>query len=190
MDKRMLAALAPSLLVCGLAAPAQAGPAFEAGTYDETFSFTSTGCARIGVATRHQWGRYALRETEPGAPEVIVHDVGQFELHIVTSDGSWWIRGRTNFKVRSVTRVEGDVWRLELTSAGRTWVLSSESGVEVWADRGIVHETIVLDTRGDDDPENDVLVSDDIDWNGPHFFSDTQPGSQYCQYVDEALALG
>lgn len=190
MDKRTLAALAAPLLVCGLAAPATAQPAFEAGTYDESFTFTSTGCGRTGVATQHQWGRYALRETEPGAPDVIVHDVGQFELHIVTSDGSWWIRGKANFKIRSVTRVEGDVWRLELTTAGRSWVLSSESGTVVWADRGIVYETVVLDTLGDDDPENDELVSYDVTWKGPHFFSDTQPGSQYCQYVEEALALG
>lgn len=187
---RILAAVTAPLLFCGLAAPAQAGPAFEAGTYDETVTFTSTGCGMTGVGTRHQWGRYALRQTDPGAPDVIVHDVGQFALHIVTGAGSWWIRGKANFKIRSVTRIEGNRWRLDLTTAGRSWILSSESGTEVWADRGIVYETLVVDTLGDDDPENDVLVSDDIEWNGPHFLSDTQPGSQYCQYVEQALALG
>ena len=69
-------------------------------------------------------------------------------------------------------------------------MLTSESGTVVWADRGILYETIVLDTLGDDDPENDVVISDDHAWNGPHFISDTGPNSLYCQYVAQAIALG
>lgn len=46
---------------------------------------------------------------------------------------------------------------------------------------------VLVDTKGDDNPENDEYdVS--FSWSGPHFVSDTQPGSQYCEFVDQALA--
>jgi hypothetical protein len=191
MHQHRIAAAGAALLVAVLTAgPAQAARPFERGTYDDTFTFTSGSCGRTSAATIHQWGRYQLRETQPDAPEVLVHDVGEFTDHFVSADGSWWIRGKVNFQVTDVTDLGGGVWRIEQRGTGRTWSMTSESGSTVWTDRGIYYETIVLDTLGDDDPENDEVLSFDVTWKGPHFFSDNQPGSQYCQYVEEALELG
>jgi hypothetical protein len=85
--------------------------------------------------------------------------------------------------------VEGDVWRIELVSAGRTWQMRSLGGVLLWADRGVVRTHLLVDTQGDDDPSNDEYEGT-MDWSGPHFFSTAEPGSQYCAYQAEAVALG
>ena len=190
-SRKLTALLAAPLAIAALAAPARADQAFEAGTYDEHFEFVSTSCDGHWDVDLRRWGRYQLRETEPGAPEVLVHDVGEIAFHAVDPDtgDSFWIRGRTNFKVRAVTDLGDGVWRLDLTSSGRTWVMTSESGQVVWADRGIFYETVTVDTQGDDDPENDTYASE-YSWSGPHFFSDTAPGSQYCVYQAQAVSLG
>ena len=185
---------ATAILGSGLlatAGPAQAGRPFERGTYDETSTYTLTLCGRVWDITSHQWGHYQLRATEDGAPDVLVHDSNNYANVAVAQDNGDTFRreGKDNFRIREVTRVEGDTWLIELSSSGRPWTLMSASGQVVWADRGIFYTHILVDTRGDDDPENDVY---DVtsDWSGPHFLSDTLPGSEYCTYVARAIELG
>ena len=136
-------------------------------------------------------GSLPARATEDGAPDVLVHDSNNYANVAVAQDNGDTFRreGKDNFRIREVTRVEGDTWLLELSSSGRPWTLMSASGQVVWADRGIIYTHVLVDTQGDDDPENDVY---DVtyDWSGPHFLSDTLPGSEYCTYVARAIELG
>ena len=188
-------AAATAILGSGLlatAAPAQAGRPFERGTYDETSTFTLTLCGREWDITSHQWGRYQLRATEDGAPDILVHDSLNYANVAVAQDNGDTFRreGKDNFRIREVTRLEGrHLAPRACSSSGRPWTLMSASGQVVWADRGIIYTHILVDTQGDDDPENDVYDVTN-DWSGPHFLSDTLPGSEYCTYVARAIELG
>lgn len=187
------AAVASMTLAGALVAPAaQAARPSERGSYDDQVDYQAVLCARTWDIHAHDWGRFQVRSTEAGAPEVLVHDVHSVDREYHAADGSgdgYRISGKENFRITDVSRVEGDVWRIELVSAGRTWQMRSLGGVLLWADRGVVRTHLLVDTRGDDDPSNDEYEST-MDWSGPHFFSTAEPGSQYCAYQAEAVALG
>lgn len=184
------AAAAPLALVALAAPAAQAVAPDERGRYDDTESFTRVLCGRSWDVTSRDSGRFQVRASEDGAPEVFVHDVHRFARTYVAGNGDTYnIAGKENFRIADVERVEGDLWSIEVVVSGRSWALSSASGKLIWADRGIFRTHVLVDTQGDDDPSNDEYdVS--FDWAGPHFVSDTQPGSQYCELVDRAIAAG
>lgn len=184
------AVLAPLALIALSTPTAHAVPPDERGSYDISDTDTKQLCGRDWDVSIHEWGHFQVRATEDGAPEALVHDVHSYEKTYVAENGDTFLHsGKENFRIVKVERVEGDTWDIELVSAGRSWTISSASGKLIWADRGIFRTHVLLDTQGDDDWSNDV-VDVSYDWSGPHFESGTEPGSQYCEYVDQAIAAG
>ena len=171
---------------------ALAGPG-EHGTFDDQETYTDTLCGQDWQVTATRSGRYKVQADPNGTPFEVYHETRTFRLDHVNSTGDEYVvSGRINERLSSVEPLGGNVYRLTITQSGRTWSMYSASGVRVWSDRGTVITTFALDTLGDADPENDQFVegSFDMSWHGPHFFSDTQPGSEYCMYVDQAVAIG
>ena len=165
----------------------------DRGTFDEQETYTDTLCGQPWTVTQTVSGRYQVRSDPAGTPFGFSHEVRTFRIDHVNDLGqSYAVSGRVNDRLDSVEPLGGDVYQLTASQAGSTWAMTSAGGTVVWRDRGIAYFTFALDTQGDDDPSNDEFVEGSYDmwWHGPHFFSDAEPGSQYCEYVNQALALG
>lgn len=165
----------------------------EHGTFEEGDSYTATLCGTEWDVTYSASGHYKVMSDPGGTPIDVYHEVRTFRLDHTNDAGQFYrVSGRVNERLASVKPLGGNIYQLTLTQAGSTWTMSSASGKRVWRDRGINYIVYSIDTLGDDDPENDTFVdgSFSITWKGPHFLSDSEPGSQYCTYVAQAIAWG
>ena len=175
--------------------PAVAGPMVDRGAYEDAFSFAGHACGRDWDVTIHIKGRYWVHSDHDGVPIDAYHEVFSYTGIRVGDNGDTW---QNNGKVNKtgdvvVEHVEGNIYRITTREVGNSWGLYSASGRAVWRDRGVFTWSDLIDTKGDDDPTNDEIVKDffDLSWHGPHiFFESTEPGSPFCEYVDEAIALG
>ncbi len=165
----------------------------ERGTFSESESFVAHLCGRDWESTATFEGRYMVRATD-GVPLESFHEVSSFSIWHVAENGDAYETAahRQLLRTTDIEHVTGNVYRITEQNSGNTWGIYSASGQAAWRDRGLWIQSFEIDTLGDNDPENDQFVdgSYEASWRGPHFISDTQPGSLYCQYVDDALAMG
>lgn len=169
---------------------AQASQPLEIGWYADSWREDGTYCGREERVDAEVVGHVIVRQGPAGAPELYVRDNYLVTYHHSGADGAWWTRLNGNFGIASIDQVGPTTWRIVQQDAGRNWNLTSESGVSVWADRGVVRFTFEVDTLGDDDPENDEWSFVGAESHGPHTVGNYQPGSVLCDFVDEALAIG
>jgi hypothetical protein len=181
------------MVLAGSVGPAVAGPMVERGSYDDSGTFESEWCARDWDGTWHVKGRYWVHSDRDGVPLEAYHEIFKFTNAYVADNGdAWQIKGKANLTGDEVVEhVEGNIYRITTTQAGNVWGIYSANGRSVWRDRGLLVITELVDTKGDDDPTNDDVAFEDIVFRGPHIlFDDFEPGSPFCEYVDEAIALG
>jgi hypothetical protein len=166
----------------------------EHGTYFETDSFAVEACGREWAVDASAQGRYWLRAGDDGVPIESFHEVARWsERHVAANGDAFELAARSdNGRTVSIEHVQGNVYRITEKFAGNNFGIYSASGKAAWRDRGLWLQSFEIDTLGDNDPGNDefVIGSFEASWRGPHFTSDTEPGSLFCTYVDVAVGLG
>ena len=193
-QRSIIAAIGLAAAVLGtVPSTASAKPLDGSGAYTDDFRDDGMRCGRFWQVDVHIEGHVVLRDSVEGAPELLVHDNYTETRHYVGDNGdSWRIVQKNNFLIPRIVQTGATTYEVTFQNTGRNWVLTSESGTAVWADRGIVRFTFAIDTQGDDDSSNDDWEFVDELVRGPHVvgnFDPNDPGS-LCPYVDEAIALG
>jgi hypothetical protein len=148
------AATVGAFLVLG-AAPAAAA---QWERFDDTDSFDITDCGGVVIHDEViSKGAESFRPSEAGGPQLLtqtyrVHETLTANGHTVTVDR------RGVYKELSATLVSGTTWQITRKESGQPLVVRDESGAAIFHDRGVLVTTIWVDTKGDDDPENDEFV--------------------------------
>jgi hypothetical protein len=149
------AAAAGALVLLG------AGPAAATTTerFDDTDSFDIDACEGVVVHDEvTARGTDRLRPSaEPGGPSLLtetyrVHEILTANGHTLTIDR------RGVYKEVSARHVRGTTWEITRKETGQPFVVRDESGAAIYHDRGVLVSTIWVDTKGDDDRENDEFV--------------------------------
>jgi hypothetical protein len=174
----------------GAAQPADAAPFVDRFVVDESWTATRDLCGRDWDAAYHENVRVRVRAASEGSPVDLETSSYRYDRTYVAQDNgdTFLIDGHGTFRLISSVNIGGSVWRITQSDSGATYRIASASGQTIWLDRGTVTTTFTIDTLGDDDPSTNEFSDFEMTWHGPHFFSDTQPGSEFCTYVAEAVA--
>ena len=170
-------------------------PADAAPLVREHYSFTDSGsfddCGFQIDWTATGGGVFMLKEGRRGDPTPYLFD--NYEYHNVftnPANGNWFTRdGNGLYKDLHIVNIEGTVYRFESVENGQPFVISDSDGNVVIRDRGQLRTGFIVDTKGDDDLENDefiegsdVLLAD----HGSHpQWHRTQ--DEYCAIVNDLL---
>jgi hypothetical protein len=85
------------------------------------------------------------------------------------------VSGNGIFQETHATRVDGNVFTFSSINAGQPFVVRDSSGALVLRDRGVIRETILFDTLGDDKPGGAFIESLSFEVAGPHPGLDFDP---------------
>jgi hypothetical protein len=123
---------------------------------DVTFTFSGTAHIRTG------------KGKDAGA--FFAHDNYSFrEVHTRRDTGETFIlRANGVFQETNATRIEGNVFEFTSINAGQPFVVTDSDGNVLVRDRGVIRETILFDTLGDDTPGGEFIASIAFDVHGPH----------------------
>jgi hypothetical protein len=157
----------------------------EQGPYSDAWSDQVDRCGRTWDRDFTASGIYQVDYTPEDAPDSNFHDNGTLRTHWVAADGSgdsWWIVEKANV-LGQVEQLDASTWLLTIQNAGRSWVLTSESGAVVWADSGIFRDTLTFV-----ESEFDGL---DHSEHGRHVWVNFRDLDGIgCEMVAEAIAAG
>lgn len=163
------------LLALAIAAPA-AAVTYSREVYEGTDAWSYDDCGPVVDATAEFGGRFSLRAgTGEDEAAFFAHDTFWFrEVHLRASDGKVAIiEGKLNFKETKATRVDGSIFEFTAVFAGQVTMRDGD-GVLVARDRGVIIDTILFDTLGDDTPGGDFIefVSGSLHGQFPSFTTD------------------
>lgn len=98
------------------------------------------------------------------------HDNYEYrEVHTQRDTGdAFVISGNGVFQETKATRIEGNVFEFTSVNAGQPFRVYDGDGNLVLRDRGVIRETILFDTLGDETPGGTFLASIAFDVHGPH----------------------
>jgi hypothetical protein len=120
-----------------------------------------------GVAS----GSFRLREgkgDEAGA-FYSLDRVSYREIHTNTQTGAWFsVSGHFANNEITARHVAGSLFEFRIIKAGQPAVIKDAAGNVVARDRGVIRQTILFDTGGDDEPGGTFVDLLDLDLNGPH----------------------
>lgn len=182
------AAILAGMLAASALAPAHAAPLVQEryeGTVTEEFDCDGI-TLRQDISYR---GVFKLKAGRRGDSTPYLFDNYQYSMTItaVPDTGRWFTReGNGLYKDLRITNVAGTIYQFEAIEVGQPFVVRDMAGDVVLRDRGRLHQTFQIDTKGDDDLSNDEFV--DGSWelladNGAHpgFYVD------YCQMAKDLL---
>jgi len=161
-----------------------AGGLINRESYSGEYAFSYDDCGFWVDVASEFGGRAQFRVgTGPDDGAFFVHDnYWGREVHVRrgTTD-SVVISGDGLFQETRGTRVEGTVFLFESVNAGQPFVVTDADGDVVLRDRGVIRQTLLFDTLGDDMPGGVVIAEVDLDIGGPHpgFF-----GVDLCPLLD------
>jgi hypothetical protein len=155
----LLAVVGAALIVLTLALPASAAIIFrERYAGSDTFSYNDCGPI-IDVSVEFA-GVFQIRSgSGDDASAFFAHDNFWFrETHVRRSDGKTLIvSANGNFVETKATRVEGSIFTFTSVLAGQPFTVHDTDGRLIFRDRGVITETILFDTLGDDSPGGEFL---------------------------------
>lgn len=104
------------------------------------------------------------------ASAFFLHDNYAFrEVHTRRDTGETFIlRANGVFNETKGTRLQGNVFEFTSVNAGQVFVVTDSDGNVLLRDRGVIRETILFDTLGDDAPGGEFIESIAFDVHGPH----------------------
>jgi hypothetical protein len=178
-----------ALPVALTAAPAQAKPQVRE-RYHDTYSDTFD-CD--GLVTLHVEGEvsglFMLKQGRRGDPTPYWFDNFAFrEVYTAVPDTGRWItiEGNLIYKDLRIVQTEGTVHTFEAIQVGQLVVRDADGNV-VFRDRGRLLFRFVVDTLGDNDPDNDIPIDGTFEVlaeNGPHPWWDE---TDKCQWAADYL---
>ena len=171
MKNRVIRTLALAVaLICVAAAAAQAAVVEKGRFVDESYGF-SYDCGFPVEVTGVATGNFRLREgTGDDATAFFSLDRISFrEIHTNTQTGAWFsVSGHFANNEVSATRVEGSLFAFKIIKAGPVAVIEDSNGNLVSRNRGVMRETILFDTGGDQEPGGTFVDLVDLRFGGPH----------------------
>jgi hypothetical protein len=163
-----VAVVGAALLVLTLALPASASIFFRE-RYSDTDAFSYDDCGSVVDVTVEFGGLFQIRTgTGDDASAFFAHDNYWYrETHVRQSDGKTVVlSGNGNFVETKATRVEGTIFTFTAVNAGQLFTARDGDGNVIFRDRGVIVETILFDTTGDDEPGGDFLGILDTSFHG------------------------
>ena len=171
MRNRVRRTLATAAALTAVAACPAAATVVEKGRLvDEPYGF-AYDCGFPVEVTGVASGNFRLREGRgDDATAFFSLDRLSFrEIHTNTQTGEWFsVSGHFANNEVGATRVEGSLFEFRIIKAGLVAVIRDSDGNLVSRDRGVVRETILFDTRGDQEPGGDFVDLVELDLAGPH----------------------
>ena len=165
--RHMIGAIAALTLAFAIAAPAQAA-AYSRESYTWTDAWTYDDCGPTVDATVEGSGRISLRTgTGPDDGAFFAHDrFSSREVHVRRSDGKTAIVDVSLlYEETSARRVAGSIFEFSSIMAGTVTVRTADGRVVI-RDRGVLRETILFDTEGDDVPGGELVALVDRSFHG------------------------
>jgi hypothetical protein len=189
---RRLAILGIASLVLGAvaAAPASAGTlAHEHYSWEESGEWD--GCGPTYEYEAYGSGLFTLKPGHAGDPTPYLTD--NYEWHWINrnpANGKWFAEdGQAIYKDVKITNLHGTVYRFIAEEAGSPYTITTSDGAKIIMDRGLLRYQFDVDTKGDDDLDNDefidgtdVLLAD----RGAHPVWH-MTGDDYCAVVADLL---
>jgi hypothetical protein len=171
MKTRVLRTLTLAVALISVAAAAAQAAVVEKGRFvDDPYGF-SYDCGFPVEVTGVGSGHFRLREgTGDDATVFFSLDRISFrEIHTNTQTGAWFsVSGHFANNEVSATRVEGSLFEFRIIKAGPVAVIEDSEGNLVSKDRGVLRQTILFDTGGDQVPGGTFVDLVDLRLAGPH----------------------
>ena len=81
------------------------------------------------------------------------------EFSVRDSLGKWFREdGQGMYKDLKIVNVEGTIYTFEATESGRPYTLTDQDGNRVYFDKGLLVRQFTVDTKGDDNLDNDEFI--------------------------------
>ena len=176
-------------LVVALASPVAAKPLErERYSFEESATFTDTGCGE-SITIDFTWtgsGVFMLKEGRRGDPTPYYfdnHSSVETFTNVANGETATLVH-QSLFKDLRIEHVEGTIYRFTAIETGRPVVAYGPDGKKLVFDRGRIRHTVLIDTKGDSDIENDEEFEEtyEADVAGPHpiFFEE----ATFCDLLD------
>jgi hypothetical protein len=158
----------------------------DRGHYSDTDSFSYDDCGFLVEVSVEFSGVYRIREGKKknSSAFFLMDNFSYKETHTNPETGEWLvIRGNGVFNETKAQRVEGTIFKFSSVLAGQPFVVEDSSGDVVLRDRGVIRQTILFDTEGDDEPGGTEIELLEEVIKGPHpgFFAD------YCEVITDLI---
>jgi hypothetical protein len=171
MKHQVLRTLALAVALTTVAAAAAQAAVVDKGRFvDESYGF-AYDCGFPVEVTGVASGNFRLREgTGNDATAFFSLDrVSYREIHTNPQTGAWFsVSGHFANNEVSATRVEGSLFTFRIIKAGPVAVIEDSDGNLVSKDRGVIRQTILFDTGGDQEPGGQFVDLVDLRLSGPH----------------------
>jgi hypothetical protein len=167
--RRTIAAALLGVLVCALAAPAQAQRPYE--NLHFTGDFVSTG-SECGMPVRYEldFRIHVLTRVVPDSDGQAFFGMENFrstEVVTNTVTGRWMVVDRAgSSKEIEATHLGGTIWAFDLQQTGSLYTLRDSTGKVVLRDRGRLTLRGVFDTLGDSRPGGIILSEEVLGMSG------------------------
>jgi hypothetical protein len=139
--------------------------------YSNDYEFSFDDCGFWIDVVGHNEGIFQIRTgkgNEAGA--FFAHDNYEFsEVGTRRDTGDFiTLSGNGLFQETQATRVSGTIFEFTSINAGQPFTVRDSEGNIVVRDRGVIHETILFDTLGDDMPGGEFIEQVSFSFSGPH----------------------
>jgi hypothetical protein len=158
--------------------------------YSNVDFFSYSDCGPTVVGTFQNNGSFHLRPGKHGDPTPYLFD--NYEWHTVSTNpanGKWFREdGQGMYRDLHITNVEGTVYTFVSQETGRPYTLTDMHGNKVFFDRGRLLTTFQVDTKGDDNLDNDEFIDGSFQLladNGAHPFWHFD--GDWCDIVNDLL---
>jgi len=167
MRKLLASACGVVAMAFTMALPAQGAP-LEREHYSGTDSFDFDDCGPLVHNEVTSSGVFMLKAaTKPGAPPRYFDN---YEVHeVLTANGrTMTVDHNGLYKDLHATLVSGTTYRFVAQESGQPFVARDDMGALLFKDRGVLKTTFVVDTKGDNDLDNDVFVDGSFELLADH----------------------
>jgi hypothetical protein len=164
----LIAVVAAAVIVLTMALPASAAIVYR-DRYSGSDAFSYDDCGSVVDVTVEFGGLFQIRSgSGADASAFFAHDNYWYrETHVRRSDGKTVVlSGNGNFIETKATRVEGSIFTFTAINAGQLFTARDGDGNVIFRDRGVIVETILFDTEGDDVPGGIFLDVLDTSFHG------------------------
>jgi hypothetical protein len=171
------------------AVPPQAGAqVLERIDYSGTFSGDEVSCGRPVHFEGTYSGTFMIRSRGDRSPSGFDH----YQVHEVFTDahGDGYIidQGGIYSEVR-VRHLRGNIYRVTAINVGQVFVVRTLAGKAVYRNLGLLEFTYIVNTQGDSDLGNDVLVEDlGLTRDAGRHPELTSTDEEFCAQIDKAMA--
>jgi hypothetical protein len=177
------------VMLATLSTTAAGARVLERERYSGTDSRTETICGhRFNVEST--FSGLFMWKTRGNQLTPYLSDNGRFRNVYTDADGDGFIiQGNALFKVVRIRHVRGTLYRHIAHESGQPFSIRALDGTVVLRDRGLLKTSFLIDTKGDQNLENDVFLDRSFRLlkdagRHPGFYLE---GEEFCALIEEAM---